>query len=383
MRAKCFNAFVVVLCGAMLATEFPMLVASDVPDHFLESSHDSYKIAFMSGNFTASITRDMPRVVFLHARAVVSPTFVVSIPKVYLFNDTNDDGVFERSEALYTAYLDFNHISWNVSSAEFGNDTLAGEYAQVRMHGTASLLTGLGNETDIEPKIRDWANLTFSFRIYEREANFTTPFGEYSISGRTEMRVNFTIGVIKHLDVQGIAVEENLQGGGSTYMFLLRQANIPGRLVPISSRVPEEEIGTNFTHPFLQTRNPLQEVYFAKENGTVQAFSFFSSTPMNGTGPSAKAVPMNSSYYTTGSLMVLDQAFFITNRTDFLTQEMSLGIDEQGFTMTARGWFKENLPILMVVCGSIALVITLPLLVIMYRKYRRSEEQIVPLDSDK
>ena len=372
MRAKCFDAIVAVLLGAMLASGLPIRAASDVPEHFLGSSEDSFKIAFMSGNFTASITRDMPRVVFLHAHAVVSPTFVVSIPKVYLFNDTNDDGLFERSEALYAAYLDTNHISWNVSDAVFGTDAISGEYAQVSMHGTASLLAGLGNETEIEPKVRNWANLTFHYRIYERTANFTTVLGDYSISGKTEMRVNFTIELLKRLDVQGIAVEQDLQGGGSTYMFLMRQAIAPSRLVPVSSRVPEEGIGTNFTHPFVQTHNPLQEIYFAKENGTIQAFLFFSSTPMNGTGPLARPVSMNSSYYTTGSSLVLQQAFFTNSTTSALTQEMVLGIDEHGFTLTVRDWFKDNLPILMVVCGSIALIITLPLLAVMYRRYRRS-----------
>lgn len=375
MRANCFNAIVAVLFGAMLASGMPIRVASDVPEHFLTSSEDNFKIALMSGNFTASITRDMPRVVFLHAHAVVSPTFVVSIPKIYLFNDTNGDGLFERSEALYASYLDINHVSWNVSDIVFGTDALSGEYAQVRMHGTASLLAGLGNETEIEPKISDWANLTFYYRIYERSVNFTNAFGEYSISGRTEMRMNFTIELLKHTDVQGIAVEQDLQGGGSTYMFLLKQASAPSRLVPVSSRVPEEGIGANFTHPFVQTHSPLQEIYFAKENGTIQAFLFFSSTPMNGTGPLARPVSMNSSYYTTGSSLVLQQAFITNGSTSVLTQEMVLGIDEHGFTLTVRDWFKDNLPILMVVCGSIAMVITLPMLAIMYRRYRRSREE--------
>jgi len=329
-------------------------------------------IAFVSGNFTAALTRDMPRVVFGHTHPVLSPEFGVSSQKLYVFNDTNGDGIFSRSEAIYTSYLDWHHVTWNMSTVEFGNDSAGNEYAQVWMRTKASLYAGI-DDVSVLPAISDWAIVTFSYRISDRATNHSNVFGAYVVSGRTEMTMSFTITLLRPVDAEGIVLETYVNGGGSTNMLLLREAMDAGGLTDVSSSLDESVLGTNFTHRFMQTDRPLQDIYMAKEDGIVQAFYHFTSAPMNGSGTSAGVVRMNSSYYTDGAGMILHQAFFIANGTYALSQESSLGIDELGFSVSVKDWFQDHLPMLMVVCGTIAAAILLPAFAIMYRRYRKPQ----------
>lgn len=367
-------ALVAVLSAALLLLLSLSLLLSGAPKHFLDYSEDNYKIAFVSDNFTAAVTRDMPRVVFGHAHPVLSPDFVVSSQKLYVFNDTNWDGVFSRSEAIYTSYLDSHHVTWNMSTVEFGNDSDGNEYAQVWMRTNASLYAVIDGVSD-SPVISDWAVVTFSYRISERATNHSNALGTYVVSGKTEMTMSFAITLLKHIDADGIVLEMYVQGGGSTNMLLLREATgaAAGQLTNVSSSLDESVLGTNLTHRFMQTDRPLQDIYIAKEDGIVQAFYHFSSAPMNGSGESAGVVRMNSSYYTDGAGMILHQAFFIASGTDALSLESSLGIDERGFNVSVKDWFQDNLPMLMVVCGTIAAAILLTAFAIMYRRYRKSQ----------
>jgi hypothetical protein len=365
---------VAVLSAALLLLLSLSLLLSGAPKHFLDYSEDNYKIAFVSDNFTAAVTRDMPRVVFGHAHPVLSPEFVASSQKLYVFNDTNGDGVFSRSEAIYTSYLDSHHVTWNMSTAEFGNDSDGNEYAQVWMRTQASLYA-VNDDVSDSPVINDWAVVTFSYRISERATNHSNVLGTYVVSGKTEMTMSFAITLLKHIDADGIVLEMYVQGGGSTNMLQLREATgaAAGQLTNVSSSLDESVLGTNFTHRFMQTDRPLQDIYMAKEDGIVQAFYHFSSAPMNGSGASAGVVRLNSSYYTDGAGMVLHQAFFIANGTDAISLESSLGIDELGFNVSVKDWFRDNLPILMVVIGTIAAAILLTAFVIMYRRHRKSQ----------
>jgi hypothetical protein len=366
-------ALIAVSSVALLLLLSLSLLLSDAPKHFLNYSEDNYKIAFASGNFTAAATRDMPRVVFGHTHPVLSPEFGVSSQKLYVFNDTNGDGVFSRSEAIYTSYLDSHLVAWNMSTVEFGSDPAGNEYAQIWMRTKASLYAGIDEVPDL-PVISDWAIVTFSYRISERATNHSNVLGTYVVSGKTEMTMSFTITLLKHVDADGIVLEMYVHGGGSTNMLQLREATgAASQLTNVSSSLDESVLGTNFTHRFMQTERPLQDIYMAKEDGIVQAFYHFSSAPMNGSGGSAGVVRMNSSYYTDGAGMILHQAFFIANGTDALSQQSSLGIDELGFNVSVKDWFQDHLPMLMVVCGTIAAAILLPAFVIMYRRYRKSQ----------
>jgi len=367
-------ALVAVLSAALLLLLSLSLLLSNTPEHFLSYSDDNYKIAFASGNFTAAVTKDMPRVVFGHRNPVLSPEFGVSSQRLYLFNDTNRDGVFSRSEAIYTSYLDSHHVTWHVSNVEFGNDSLRNEYVQVSMLTEASLYSGIENVSD-SPTISGWAVVTYSYRIYERATNQSNVLGTYVVSGKTEMTMSFTISLLKHVAADGIVLEMYVHGGGSTSSLLLRQSSSTGaaQLTNVSSSPDESVIGTNFTHRFLQTDRPFQDVYIVKEDGIVQAFYHFSSAPLSGSGTTSSAVRMNASYYTDDVGLFLDQAFFLANGTDSLSQQSSLGIDERGFNLGVTDWFQDHLPVLMVVCGTIAAAILLTAFIVMFRRHRKSQ----------
>jgi len=82
--------------SGVAAEEYELHVGTDDPN----------KINLLSGNFSVAITRDWPRVIFRHELDPFSPTFEVSCPRMYLFNDTDGDDIFDPPEAEFTVFLD-------------------------------------------------------------------------------------------------------------------------------------------------------------------------------------------------------------------------------------------------------------------------------------
>ncbi|MBU0623287.1 MAG: hypothetical protein KJ672_00410, partial [Candidatus Thermoplasmatota archaeon] len=64
-------------------------LASD-EQHFLDFTDYSFGVVFISGNLTATVTRGLPQVVFMHGTDPVAPSFTIRLPFLYLYNDTND-----------------------------------------------------------------------------------------------------------------------------------------------------------------------------------------------------------------------------------------------------------------------------------------------------
>ncbi len=355
--------------------------ASD-EQHFLEVTDYSFGIVFISGNFTATVTKGLPQVVFKHSSDPVAPSFTIRLPFLYLYNDTNGDGVFSRSEAVYTASLDSHYnVEWNTTAVEFATGPATGEYAQLHMSATLSLYD---QPTDTVPSVDDWANITFWFRITENPVTYSNSYGSHTVAGRTEMKMNFTLDILKKLNFSGLAVEHLLKAGGSTNMFLIREASISNGLVmtEVSSRVDEEQYGLNFTHKLNQTSLPVQEVNFAKEDGTVQAFYRYSSEPLARTSDDFQPVSMNSSYYTTGTGMMLYVSYAFSNDTRTVSHYSILGIDENGFVGRVRDWLKENLPMIMVVSGSIIAVVAFAILASMLLHRRRDAGGSKPAETE-
>jgi len=341
--------------------------------HFLDYSEDNYKVAFMSGNLTAAVTHDHPRVVFYHSTDPFSPTFEVGFPRIYLFDDSNADGMFTESEIEYVSYLDENHVYWNVTPVEFRNDTYAGEYAHFRMNTTLNLYLGLDNETISVP---EWADITFWFRISERNVTWSNSRGSYVVKGGTDLILNFTLNILKSTNLTGVVVEQLLQGGGSAFMFILKQrgshADVVDRMV--SSRFDERIYGTNFTNDFLATDMAEQEISYAKEDGTIKAYYRWDSVPsMNSSGSETEA-PVKSSFYTTGTGMILHSAYMVSNTTGALFQEASLGIDESAFTAKITDWIKENAVAIALVSVSIVAIVACAVFVLRYRRQHNAKD---------
>ena len=357
------------LCVAAIVIPASSVVSG--AEHFLDYSEDNFKVVFISGNLTAAVTHDWPRVVFQHSAALLAPTFEVGMPLLYLFNDTNPDGVFDQSEMLYVSYLDAHHnVIWNVSSVEFGNETMTGEYAQFRMNASLDLFNDFENLTAM---VEDWANITFWFRITENAVVYSNTYGSYTVAGRTDLRMNFTLEIRKHINVSGIALDLSLKGGGSTYMFLIKEDAGEGRtrVTSVSSREDETVNGLNFTHKLNETNLASQDIDFSKADGVVQAHYHYSSEPISLAPRSMRATPMNSSYYTTGTGLNLNIAFSIDNETDEIIHDSSLGLDELGFVSKVKDWFTLHLPWILIISGSIVAVITISILAIMLRRYRK------------
>lgn len=373
-KSMLIGVVVVAVAFLLLFVGLAMLFKERPPEHFLDYSEDNYKTVFISGNLTATITRDFPRVIFQHSTDPFAPTFTVGLPCMYLYNDTNGDGLFSLTEVTYAGYMDWNHVIWNVTSVEFGDDLAAGEYAHFRMRATLSLYEGLENQIVYEP---DWANITFSFRINENTTSHDNSYGSYVVRGRTEVTANFSLEVRKHMNASGIVLEQFLQGGGSTYMFLLREtanSTFPSDYTEVSGRVDETVHGLNVTHRFQMPQLAEQEIFFSKEDRTIQAYYHFSSEPMSNRSEDAAGIRMNSSYYTDGAGgLILHTAYSVNNSTDWIVHEASIGIVESGFVVRVRDWFWDNLQTIIVTTGVSIVVVVLLIYLLLRLKEMRPE----------
>lgn len=342
-------------------------------EHFLDYSEDNYKVAFMSDNLTAAVTHVWPRVVFYHSTDPFSPTFEVGLPRLYLYNDTNLDHEFEMSEVEYVSYMDENHVEWNVTAVDFTNDTVAGEQAHFRMNATLDLYLGMDNQTVAMP---EWANITFWFQISEKNYTLSNALGSYVIKAKTDLSFNYTLNVLKSVNQTEISFEQLLQGGGVAEMFTLKQKGSHAPVVDrmVSSRVDETVYGSNFTNDFMTTSLPRQEICYAKEDGTVKAYYRWDSLPMILSGGEILHTPVNSSFLTTGTGMLLHSSYPITNETETIHQEASLGIDESAFMDKITDWMKENALAITLFVGSIAALIAAAVLVARWRKRPKVKE---------
>ena len=331
----------------------------------LHASIDDAKISLLSGNFSVAITRDWPRVIFKHEADPFSPTFEVSCPRMYVFNDTDGDGLFDLDEASLTVFLDSNHVTWNVSAFDQDSDETSGEFALIEMVSSIHAYEVGENET---MAIQDWAELSFSFFLAEMPVEYDCSGGTYVIDGKTEMRMSFTLRPNLCLDSDGVVLEQFLQGGGSTNMFHLIEGSEDGDNVTtqISALVDERELGEDYCHEFKGTSDPMQKIHFAKEDEVVNAFYFWESGAElvdNGTNSFGR---VNSSYYTTGAGMVLHSILPVGNCTTELTHDSMMGIFESGFVGGVSDWIREYLVSFVVLCCVIALI----LLTVLIRRRR-------------
>lgn len=331
------------LIAAVVVLSFHPLALAETSqeDYQLLVSVDDTKVGFVSGNFTVAITLDWPRMIFWHTNDPFAPTFEVGFPKIHLYNETSGDSFYERAEALFTAPLDSSYVSWNLTPIDHRFDPLLGEFAQFGMTGLVSLIDSFGNESVVVP---GWAFTTVWFSIAERTASYSNSLGEYTVGGKTSLRVNMTIEVRKHLDVDGLCVEQYLQGGGTTDTFLLtelvdREVNITS----VSARVDERDLGLDFAHQFRQTEEPQQEIRFSKEDGEVQAFYFWDSVSSVRNATASWGSARFSSYITTGAGMTLHTTTPCEENLTSVAFASTVGIDEAGFTERIRDWAKEHL----------------------------------------
>lgn len=345
---------------------------------FLTYTVDDYKTAFVSSNLTAMVTHDWPRVAFYHTKDRFSPTFEIGMPTIYLFNDSNDDGLFVRSEITHLAYLDSHHnVTWNISDVLLGVEPPSERYAVLYRWADVALYD---NREAVVPVVDRWARARFSFKITENSTSYVNDLGIYVVQGRIEMRIDFALEIFLAVDCSGVVIEQSLKGGMSTNTFMLTEDLGLGYLVETQalSRIDETVNGMSFAHKFNLTDLPTQRIDIAKEDGTVQAHYRFSSVPIMDDGADRTKPRMNCSHYTTGSGMMLHTAYMVRDANGTLIHDMSLGLDEDGFYTGVRDWFTENLAAIMVVAGSVVAAISILALVVIHRRGARAALRTQP-----
>ena len=335
-------------CTAIVATACLVTLAlsstveSDADDFALYVSVDDAKVNFLSGNFSVAVTRDWPRVIFKHEGDLFSPTFEVSCPRMYMFNDTNGDHIFDMTEVTRTVFLDSNHVQWNLTDHEQGYDSIRGVYAMVGLSALLNTYIVADNETEVES---GWATLRFYFSITENPVVYSNTIGEYTVNGRTSMRMNFSLEVHDYVAADGIVLEHHLQGGGSTNMFDLYESldGVQTVMNEVEGTVDERDLGDDFTNDFMEAPAPAQMICFSRDDGTQQAFYHWGSEAAFGDEGCDGSCMVDSSYFTTGAGMTLHSIYAITNETVVVAHASSLGIIEEGFIGSVSDWMKENL----------------------------------------
>lgn len=363
-----FIAVAAILCCCLA----PLSAGEDDQDDYeLFVTVDDTKVSIESGNITVAVTRDWPRIVFWHSVDPFSPTFDIGFPKLFLFNDTNGDGRFCRSEGIYTVYLDSNHVEWNLSSVETMYAPGLEQYVEFSMTATVS---AYNSTLDAPPCVESWANVTFWYRLAENDTHYENPVGLHMVMGRSEVLVNMTVTVTNRTSFDCLAIERFLQGGGTTNMFeVLEDGPDTEVTAVVSGREDETLNGDEFTRPMNGTGNPTQSIRFAKEDGTVQAFFHWGSMATD-TGPDASSgIVVNSSCYTTGTGLILDSALQLSNGTIAFSLDSSLGIVESGFVGRMTDWVKEHSVVLAEFVAIIAIVVAATSYLVLRKRRRRAE----------
>ncbi|MEW5748403.1 MAG: hypothetical protein AB1793_06435 [Candidatus Thermoplasmatota archaeon] len=338
MAPGCTPALLIALAFLSMCAS-GLAAGEDGDDYAIFYSVDDTKVSIVSGNLTVAVTRDWPRVLFWHSDDPFSPTFEVGFPKLYLFNDTDRDGRFCRSEAVYTVYLDSNRVEWNLSSVSFGYEGELGESISFSMTARANAF----NDTlDAPPAVESWANVTFWFRVAENTTTVANPAGSYGLSGKTEMLVDMSIEVTNRTEFDAVALERFLQGGGTTDMFEILEDGRDGAVSAVlSGRVDESAGDGDFTRPLNMTDSAVQSIEFAKDDGTVQAFYSWGSEAVDASG-STPGVHLNSSCFTTGAGLILHSVVPLSNGTASISHDSSVGLVEEGFVGAMTDWIREH-----------------------------------------
>lgn len=346
--------------ACILIAGLSLSAQGDSDDYQLYVTVDDTDVGIISGNLTAAITREWPWVVFHHTLDPWGPTFGVSYMSLYLFNDTNGDSVFARSEATAVVNLDSEYSEWVLSPVEHDYDPVMGEFAQFAMTSTISAeRPGVDGPVQID----DWANLTFSFRITELPMTYINSIGEYVVRGKTEILANLTLTINKNTSDQGVVLEQRIEGGAKTNLFLLKEMTGRNEIVytEVNGRVDESLLGLNLTHSFRQTDEAMQRIQLCKEDRTVQAFYYWGSEAVVQEEHKVSNSPVVSSYYTMGTGMVLHSILPITNSTLSISLDARMGIDEAGFS-SMRDWLSENIPLVVGLSACVAAVVVLSVL---------------------
>jgi hypothetical protein len=325
----------------ILLSCIPVLVTAEDgdDDQKLFISVDDTKVNLISGNLTIAVTRSWPRVIFWHTVDPFSPTFDVGFPRLLLFNDTDTDGYYDRSEAIWTAYLDSNHAKWNLSSVLLDYSDDLGEYAEFSL---SAIVNVYNLSVDEVPVVENWGRVTFWFCIYEKSQMVYNPVGDYLIRGGLDFLMNMTFEIFNRTHLQAIAIEKSLQGGGTTNMFHIREDGPDGPVsTKLSARVDETLIPENFTRPLNATSYARQQIDFAKEDDTVQAFyswDFLEAVSDNG---SSTFSAVKSSCCTNGAGLTLYSTIGLVNGTGSCVHFSAVGILEEGFVGKITDWIKE------------------------------------------
>ena len=336
-------------------------------DYSLSVNESDTVVSFISGNFSVAITSDWPRMIFRHEEDPFSPTFEVSCPRLYAHNDSDGDGMFDPSEAVLTIFLDSNHIEWNRTPLSQGYSDELGEYAYFGMRAELNAYIVGENETLARSK---WANMSFWFSISEKSVEYENARGIYVVEGATQLRMNYSLDVRDWIDQNAIVLEQFLQGGGSTNMFhLVEEEDGVTFVTEIPGTVDERESGEDYNHKLEEISGPMREILFAKEDGTVQAFYSWCSEVAALIAGNRSSMGMNSTYFTTGTGMMLHSQIMMDNRTSQIGHESCIGIYESGFVGSMSDWLREYSWPLLAVCCVVAALASFPLL--RWRKRRR------------
>jgi len=374
MRRRYDRTVVAVLLAALMPVGSVCAEGEDeIP--FLSHSVDDYKTSFVSDNLTAAVTHDWPRVAFYHTNDRFSPTFEIGMPVIYLFNDTNQDGIFARSEATYLAYLDsLRNVTWNISLVLMGADPVAGQFALLNRSADIALYD---IREPMEPAMERWAKAHFSFRITENPVTHHNLLGDYRVEGMIDMHIRMTLEILHKVNSTGLVLEQSLKGGLTTNTFVLTEDLGLDQLAStkVPSRVDETVNGDDFTHRFNLTDLPVQCIDIAKEDGTVQAHYRTSSVPMMSDGANITAPPMNCSYYTFGSGMILHTAFMVPDANGTITHDVCLGIDESGFYEHVGDWLAKNLAAVLMATAAIVAAVSLITIMVIRRKKRDRDRE--------
>jgi len=363
-----------VAVAVIVAVSVPVCnVTANSEEYTLFVKPDSTKVSIESGNLTLAVMWGWPRVCFWHTTDVLSPTFEVGFPRMYLFNDTDGNGVFSRSEANMTVFMDHYYTDWVLSSVELSYSPELGEFARFSMYSNVSAYDPSGAGP---PRIEDLANVTFRFAIAEKPVVRDSSSETYVVNGKTSLWIGMSVQFLNRTNLSCLATETFLQGGASTMLFNISgQTGFAGNdSLVLSARADETVIGDNFTRPLNETGTSHLSMRYTKDDGEARAFYSRSSSATYGLNNTTVNSTIPSSCYTTGSGLVLHSVMQVDEVSDSIYLDGYLGIYDENFTARIRDLVKENLPVFAGIVGGFVTIATVASFVAFRRRQRRKQK---------
>lgn len=321
----------------------------------------------ISGNLTATIMKNWPRVVFQHTSSRFSPTFDFSVLELRLYNLTADELIanptIDEPELIAPAHL----LSWSFSINELDYSPEKGQHLLAKLSAVIDLYSPTARistaDEDIVKVRENWGILEIHFEISQYGIGLSDPHPSLTVRAAHCVDINISIRLNESNEFKAISIERNFQAGGPTYLARIYPGMTPGTTYSeeVSTRENELSDSTYIVHEIPSGGEDWQMISLSTAHGVEQSLSAWncSSKMLAENGETTDSCPWY--YRTTGTSVTLFSLSSLGNDTEGLEIEQLVAIIDEGFDQPIKNILLDFLPFI------VGLSVLIPSILLIYR----------------